>query len=310
MRPRTRSTAPHAGREDRLKVFREFWARYNGSRARLGTALNAQVRPTSFPARCASSTPRSRRRCSRRIIPTAVYAQLIEDIHANLPTLHRHLRLRQRMMGLDKLGYEDLYAPIVQRYDRTFHARRGQGRDARRGGAARQGLPGRSWAKGFEAAGSTGSRAPASARGLQHDRAYGLHPFQLQNFTGAVRRGLDPRTVRQHSMHSFLSDRAQPYPHTTYPIFVAEVASTLNENLLVNSMLAKAKTDDERLVLLGSHLDGLRTTLFRQGLFAEFRAADARAGRQGRAAERREPDGALPEARPRVLRARQRGSAR
>jgi oligoendopeptidase F len=71
-------------------------------------------------------------------------------------------------------------------------------------------------------------------------------------------------------MHSFLSDRAQPYPTHDYPIFVAEVASTLNENLLVNSMLAKAKSDDERLFLLGSHLDGLRTTLFRQGLFAEF----------------------------------------
>jgi len=71
-------------------------------------------------------------------------------------------------------------------------------------------------------------------------------------------------------MHSYLSDKSQPYATHDYPIFIAEVASTLNENLLVNAMLAKAASDDERLALLGSHLDGLRTTLFRQGLLAEF----------------------------------------
>ena len=190
-------------------------------------------------------------------------------LYANLPTLHRYLRLRQRMMGLDKLGYEDLYAPIVQKYDRRFTPEEATavtleavaplGPEYQ--GILRDGFRNR-WVDWFP---SPGKRSGAYSTG-----AYGIHPFQLQNFTGLYEEVSTLAHEAGHSMHSFLADRAQPYPTHDYPIFIAEVASTLNENLLVHSMLAKAASDDERLALLGSYLDGLRTNVFRQGMFAEF----------------------------------------
>jgi len=102
---------------------------------------------------------------------------------------------------------------------------------------------------------------------------YGVHPYQLQNFTGLYEEVSTLAHEAGHSMHSYLSMKAQPYPTADYPIFVAEVASTLNENLLFRRMLAEARDDDTRLQLLGGYLDNLRTTLFRQTLFAEFELA-------------------------------------
>jgi oligoendopeptidase F len=258
-----------SNRSDRLKVFTEFWARYNEFTRTLGTALNAQVQAHEFSRKVRKFDSSVEASLFSDNIPTAVYTQLIADIHANLPTLHRYLRLRQRMMGLDKLGYEDLYAPIVQRYDRTFTSEEAKALTleavAPLGKEYREIL-----GKGFESGWIDWFPRTGKRSGAYSTIAYGIHPFQLQNFTGLYEEVSTLAHESGHSMHSFLADRAQPYPTHDYPIFVAEVASTLNENLLVNSMLAKAKTDDERLFLLGSHLDGLRTTLFRQGLFAEF----------------------------------------
>jgi oligoendopeptidase F len=258
-----------ANREDRLKVFTEFWARYNEFTRTLGTALNAQVQAHEFSRKVRKFDSSVEASLFSDNVPTAVYTQLIADIHANLPTLHRYLRLRQRMMGLDKLGYEDLYAPIVQRYERTFTPEEAKALTLEAVaplGKEYQEILG----KGFESGWIDWFPRTGKRSGAYSTIAYGIHPFQLQNFTGLYEEVSTLAHESGHSMHSFLADRAQPYPTHDYPIFVAEVASTLNENLLVNSMLAKAKSDDERLFLLGSHLDGLRTTLFRQGLFAEF----------------------------------------
>jgi oligoendopeptidase F len=111
------------------------------------------------------------------------------------------------------------------------------------------------------------------ASGAYSTGVYGIHPYQLQNFTGLYDEVGTLAHESGHSIHTYLADQHQPYVTHDYATFVAEVASTLNENLLASSMLAKATGDDERLFLLGSHLDGLRTTLFRQGLFAEFELA-------------------------------------
>jgi oligoendopeptidase F len=102
---------------------------------------------------------------------------------------------------------------------------------------------------------------------------YGVHPYQLLNFNGRYEDLTTLAHESGHSMHTFLSYAAQPYPTSDYPIFVAEVASTFNENLLIHTMLERAKDDPTRLFLLGTLLDGLRTTLFRQTQFAEFELA-------------------------------------
>lgn len=256
-------------REDRRKVFQAFWTTYSGFTRTLGTSLNAQVQAHVFNARTRKFDSSLDAALFSDNIPTTVYHQLLSDLHANLPTLHRYLKLRQKMMGVDRLGYEDLYAPIVPSYDRTFTPEEAEaltleavaplGSDYV--AAFRKGLQ-TGWVDWFP---RTGKRSGAYSTSV-----YGLHPFQLQNFTGLYEEVSTLAHEGGHSMHSYFADKTQPYATHDYPIFIAEVASTLNENLLVHTMLEKAKTDDERLFLLGSQLDGLRTTLFRQGLFAEF----------------------------------------
>jgi len=115
---------------------------------------------------------------------------------------------------------------------------------------------------------STGKRAGAYSTGV-----WGVHPIQLLNFNGKYD---DLSTLAHesgHSMHTYLANATQPYATASYPIFVAEVASTLNENLLIHYMLGKTKDDSTRLALLGNYLDNLRATLFRQTQFAEFELA-------------------------------------
>jgi len=256
-------------RGDRVKVFTAFWGRYNDFTGTLGTALNSAVEAHEFSRKVRHFDSSVEEALFGDKIPVAVYTRLIDDIHQNLPTLHRYLNLRKRMMGLDKLGYEDLYAPIVQRYERTFTPE-----EAKTATLDAVTLLGNEYrdtlSHGFESGWVDWFPKPGKKSGAYSTIAYGFHPFQLQNFTGLYEEVSALAHESGHSMHSFLADRAQPYPTHDYPIFVAEVASTLNENLLFSSMMAKAKTDDERLFLLGSHLDNLRTTLFRQGLLAEF----------------------------------------
>jgi oligoendopeptidase F len=256
-------------RDDRDAVFQAFWGRYNEYTNTLGSALNAEVQTHEFNRKVRKFDSALQAALFNDNVPTAVYTELIDDIHKNLPTLHRYLKLRRRMMGVETLGYEDLYAPIVKGYDRRFTPEEAKalvleavaplGKDYV--DVLRQGLSDH-WIDWFP---RKGKRS-----GAYSTTAYGIHPFQLQNFTGLYDEVSTLAHESGHSMHSYLADQAQPYPTHDYPIFIAEVASTLNENLLVHSMLEKAKNDDERLALLGSYLDGLRTTLFRQGMFAEF----------------------------------------
>ena len=238
--------------------------------------------------------------------PAAVYKQLLADVHRSLPTLHRYLALRKRMLGLDVLRYQDLYVPLVASVDMRFAPDEARAITldalAPLGKAYTDALQ-----KGFESRWtdylpSTGKRSGAYSTGV-----YGVHPYQLLNFNGRYEDLTTLAHESGHSMHTFLSHAAQPYPTADYPIFVAEVASTFNENLLIHTMLERAKDDATRLFLLGTLLDGLRTTLFRQTQFAEFELRVPRAGRARRAADRREPVEAVSQDRPRLLRPRQEG---
>jgi oligoendopeptidase F len=258
-----------ADRGDRLQVFQAFWSRHRDFERTLGTALDAEVKTHLFDKdvhHYASSLEAS---LFESNIPPGVYRQLIADVHANLPTLHRYLRLRRRMMGVDTLGYEDLYAPIVkevalhytpeQAMDLVLKAVAPLGPDYV--GTLRHGLES-GWTDWMP---TTGKQS-----GAYSEAVYGVHPYQLLNFTGLYDEVSTLAHESGHSMHSFFSDRSQPYVNREYKTFVAEVASTLNENLLLQYMLSQTKDKDTRLFLLGSRLDDMRQTLFRQVLFAEF----------------------------------------
>jgi oligoendopeptidase F len=254
---------------DRDAVFAAFWGRYGEYTRTLAATLDSHVRTHVFNKDVRGFGSSLEAALFDYNIPVSVYTRLIEDVNANLPTLHRYLRLRQKIMGLPSLGYEDLYAPIVERVDLRYTPEEGMkltleafaplGQDYVE--TLRKGYDSR-WVDFMP---NTGKRS-----GAYSNTVYGVHPFQLLNYNGQWE---DVSTLAHesgHSMHSYLANASQPWATANYSIFVAEVASTLNENLLFHHVLDRTADDRTRLFLLASYLDTMRTTLFRQTLFAEF----------------------------------------
>jgi oligoendopeptidase F len=256
-------------REDRDRAFDEFFGSLRTYERTLGAALYATVKAQIFDAKVHEFPTTLEASLFANDIPPAVYRQLVSDVRRSLPTFHRYLALRKRMLGLEKLRYQDLYVPMVKSVDLRFEP--DQARAIVLEALAPLGKPYvDGLRRGFESRWtdylpSTGKRAGAYSSGV-----FGVHPIQLLNFNGRYE---DLSTLAHesgHSMHTWLAARAQPYPTSGYATFVAEVASTLNENLLVHYMADRATDDATRLAILGSYLDGLRGTLFRQTQFADF----------------------------------------
>jgi oligoendopeptidase F len=203
-------------------------------------------------------------------LPVSVYTTLIEQVNKNLPTLHRALDLKKRMLGVDELHYYDLYVPLVEKVDMEFTIEEGQEvvLDALK-------LLGDEYISTLHKAfddrwidymPTVGKRSGAYSSG----NAYDVHPYILMNWTDDFESVSTLAHELGHTMHSYFSNNTQPFPKSDYSIFVAEIASTVNENLLNNYMVKTVKTDEEKLYILGSYLELLRTTIFRQTSFAEF----------------------------------------
>jgi len=258
-----------AVKADRDAVFAAFWGRYGEFTRTLATTLNAHVESHVFNKETRKFGSSLEGALFEYNIPVSVYTRLIDDVHANLPTLHRYLRLRQKIMGLPALGYEDLYAPIVERVQLEYTPEQAMALTleafAPLGKEYTDVL-----AKGYASRWVDFMPTTGKRTGAYSTSVYDAQPFQLLNFNGAWD---DVSTLAHesgHSMHSYLAAKQQPYATANYSIFVAEVASTLNENLLFHHVLDRTKDDRARLFLLASYLDTMRTTLFRQTLFAEF----------------------------------------
>jgi oligoendopeptidase F len=254
---------------DRDLVFDKFMGALKTYERTFGTTLDAHLKSHLFDAKVHEFGSALEAALFPDAIPVGVYAQLLSDVRRSLPTFHRFLGLRRRMLGLEKLRYQDLYVPTVDKVGLSFDPE--QARILTLEAVAPLGAPYvAALKKGFESRWtdylpSTGKREGAYSTGV-----YGVHPYQLLNFNGQYE---DLSTLAHesgHSMHTFLAYLHQPFQTAEYSTFVAEVASTLNENLLLHLMLGKAKDDATRLALLGNALDTLRITLFRQALFADF----------------------------------------
>jgi oligoendopeptidase F len=259
-------------RSDREAVFAAFFGALRAYSRTMGATLDGQVRAQVFQKKVRRFDSSLEASLFDSNIPPAVYRQLVADVRRSLPTLHRYLDLRRRMLGLDRLRYQDLYVPLVGSVPLKFSPEEAQAitlaafapLGADYVAALRKGYASR-WTDYLP---STGKRSGAYSASV-----YGVHPYQLVNFNGQYE---DLSTLAHesgHSMHSWYAMTSQPYPTYDYPVFVAEVASTLNEDLLLHHMLGKARDDETRLALLGSHLDVVRQTLFRQAQFAEFELA-------------------------------------
>ncbi|MBN1960548.1 MAG: oligoendopeptidase F [Deltaproteobacteria bacterium] len=269
-------------RGDREAVFKTFFNTYKAYRRTLGATLYAQIKANLFDKDIHKFKSALSIALFDDNIPTAVYTELIADVHQSLPTLHRYLKLRQRMLGLKELRYTDLYVPLVddvalsytpqQAIDLTVNAVAFLGNDYV--ATLKQGLT-TGWVDFMP---STGKRS-----GAYSVTAYGVHPYELLNFNGQYEDVTTLAHESGHAMHSFLTNGHQPYINSNYSIFVAEVASTLNENLLLHHLLEKAKDDNTRLYLLGNYLENLRQTLFRQVFFAEFELAIYQRAEKGEA---------------------------
>ncbi|MGE3189880.1 MAG: oligoendopeptidase F, partial [Vicinamibacterales bacterium] len=257
-------------RADRQLVMSSFFEALGKYRNTLGATMSGEVQKVRFRAKARNYPSDLEAELDGPNIPVAVYSRLIEGIDRNLPTFHRYLKLRQRMMKLDQLHYYDLYAPLVGSVRLDYSPE-----EAQKNIIAAMAPLGPDYTAVLEKAFSgrwidlyptAGKRSGAYSDG----GAYDVHPYMLINYNGKYD---DMSTLAHelgHTLQSYLSNKAQPFALANYPIFVAEVASTFNEQLLVHHMLDTIKDDDTRLSLLGSVLENAKGTLFRQTQFAEF----------------------------------------
>jgi oligoendopeptidase F len=257
-------------RADREIVFQAFFKTLDGFRRTFGTELYGNVKKDLFYARARHYNSCLESALDGSNIPVEVYHALITNVNNNLPTFHRYLNLRKRMLGLDTLKYSDLYTPVVKGVDLQYTIEQ-----ARQNILEAMNPLGKQYLSGLTQAlndrwidvyPTTGKRSGAYSNGS----AYDVHPYILLNYNGQYE---DMSTLAHelgHTMHSYFSNKAQPFATADYPIFVAEVASTFNEALLIHSQLQKIKDDDTRLSILMSYLDRIKGTVFRQTQFAEF----------------------------------------
>lgn len=202
-------------------------------------------------------------------VPVSVYDKLVEAVHAGLPTMRRYLDLRRRVLGLDELNMYDLYCPMVADADMKVPYEEAQklvleatkplgeeyGKLLRRAFSEH-------WIDVYENKGKT--------TGAFSCGVYGVHPFVLLNYSDKLDDAFTLAHELGHSMHSWFSDTTQDFANHDYRIMVAEVASTVNE-VLLSKYLLKTETDPKkRAYILNHFLEGFRTTVFRQTLFAEF----------------------------------------
>ena len=205
----------------------------------------------------------------RNNIPVSVYDSLIEAVHESLPAMRKYLDLRKEALGLETIDMYDLYCPMVKDIDYKvpFEEAKKMVKEATKPlGEDYQALLDKAYSENWmDVYENKGKRSGAFSCGV-----YGVHPYVLLNYTDALDDAFTTAHELGHAMHSYKSDNAQLYMNHDYCIFVAEVASTVNEVLLTKYLL-KTETDKARRAYILNHfLEGFRTTLFRQTLFAEF----------------------------------------
>ncbi|MGE5235827.1 MAG: oligoendopeptidase F [Acidobacteriota bacterium] len=272
-----------ANRQDRITVFKEFWKTYREFERTFGVALDAQVKRDLFYARARKYPTSLAAALDASNVPEAVYRTLVAETNRALPTLYRAFELRAKLLGIKELAYYDIYPPLVPTLKMDFPIDRGEAAvlDALKPlgpdyvAAVRKGFAAR-WMDVYP---QPGKRSGAYSNGS----AYDVHPYVLMNYNDDYDSVSTVAHEWGHAMHSHLANQAQPYPTADYSIFIAEVASTFNEALLLRHMLDSASSDEERLYLLGSYLESLRGTFFRQAMFAEFELAIHEAVERGEA---------------------------
>lgn len=257
-----------ADRVLRKSAFASLYSVYGQFRNTAAALLSAQVKQLKFYADARKYDSTLQASLDGNYVPTEVYTNLISAVHENMAPMYRYVDLRRKLLGVDKLHMYDLYTPIVSDVDinipyeeakqTVYDALACMGDDYR--AILKEGFDNR-WIDVYE---NVGKCSGAYSAGLRK------HPYVLLNYSGTLDSMFTLAHEMGHAIHSYLSNKHQPVAYSNYSIFVAEVASTCNEALLMQHLLKTTKDKKRRAYLINYFLEQFRTTLYRQTMFAEF----------------------------------------
>ena len=265
----------------RKSAFENLYHTYGAYKNTISAVLSAQVKQLQFFAQARKYNSSLEASLDATNVPVAVYTNLIEAVHKNMDKMYRYVDLRKKLLGVDELHMYDLYTPLVEGVAKrasigeakqtVYDALAPLGDDYRK--ILKEGFDNR-WIDVYENAGKRSGAYSAGAR---------VHPFVLMNYTGTLDSEFTLAHEMGHALHSYLSNRTQNPLDAEYVIFVAEVASTCNEALLMEYLLGKTTDKKERAYLINHFLEQFRTTLYRQTMFAEFEMNIGKLAQEGTA---------------------------
>ena len=270
--PLSQSTfVPYEESQDRVlrkNAYETFYHTLAGFKNTTAAALNAQGKQLKFFADARKYPSTLDAALDRTNVPTSVYLNLIEAVHQNMDKMHQYVSLRKKLLGVDELHFYDVYAPLLPNSEQdipfaeakqmVYDALYPLGEDYRK--ILKEGFENR-WIDVYH---NAGKRSGAYSAGAQ------VHPYVLLNYTGTLDNVFTLAHEMGHALHSYHSNKYQNPIDSDYVIFVAEVASTCNEALMMQYMLNKTTDKKERAALINQYLEKFKGTLFRQTMFAEF----------------------------------------
>ncbi len=256
-------------RRVRKEAFEGLYATYSSFRNTLAATFSANVKQEVFFARARKYNSTMEKALNAGNIPVEVYTNLIEAVHENMKLMYRYVTLRKKLMGVSELHMYDLYTPLIADVKMEIPFEEGKsivmkgleplGEEYQK--ILTEGFNHR-WIDIYE---NENKRSGAYSWG-----AYGTHPYVLLNYNDTLNNVFTLAHEMGHAIHSYHSDREQPYIYAGYKIFVAEVASTCNESLLIDYMLKTTADKKEKAYLINHFLEKFKGTLYRQTMFAEF----------------------------------------
>ena len=252
----------------RQSAYESLYGSFNDYKNTAAGLLNAQTKQLKFFAETKKYATAFEAALNRTNVPTDVYLNLIEAVHQNLDKMHRNVRLRKKLLGVDELRFYDFYTPLLDGVDKyipieeakqtVYESLAPLGEEYRN--VIKHAFENR-WIDVYPNEGKRGGAYSAGAD---------VHPFVLLNYTGTLDNQFTLAHEMGHAMHSYLSHKHQNPIDANYVIFVAEVASTFNEALLMEYLLNKTTDKKERAFLINHYLDQFKGTIYRQTMFAEF----------------------------------------
>lgn len=257
-------------REVRKNAYYTFYERYRDHNNTISTTYNYNVKKTAIVSRLRNYGSSLEAALSSDKIPVSVYDNLLEAVHKYLPAMHKYYKVRKRVLGIDDMRMYDVHKPLVnpaglnftfeEAVDLCIMALEPMGEEYT--SILKKGLLEEKWADVYENKSKTS--------GAYSFGSYDSYPYMLLNFHGDLRDVFTIIHESGHSMHSYYTRRSQPYVYGSHSIFTAEVASTVNETLLIRYLLEHCESNEMKIYLINFYIDEFKSTLIRQTMFAEF----------------------------------------